>query len=332
MPPPTGRRLAQTPGRSVVVECACGALATMGACCFSNPVDVLKSRLQVQGELARTPSRRPYGSLPRSLVRIVRAEGARALQKGLVPALSYNAVLNCVRFGAYERLTQASGARRDSRRARDAGKNLGAASLSGMLGGAVASPLAMVRTRMQISASSSATRVGTQHRTPGLLRGLQQIRAHGLRGLLAGAGPQALRVGCGTSAQFLVYDAAKARLLAAWPLVEGSAAPVHLLAASAAAVATSLAINPLDVVATRMYNQPAGAGEGGRRLYTGSLDCVLRTVRTEGVAGLYKGLAANVMRQLPHQIVTFVLLEQLRERLAPDPEPRRRRGVLSAGA
>ena len=129
-----------------------------------------------------------------------------------------------------------------------------------------------------------------------------------------------------------MYDAAKARLLAAWPLVEGSAAPVHFLAASAAAVATSLAINPLDVVATRMYNQPAGAGEGGRRLYTGSLDCVAQTVRTEGVAGLYKGLAANVMRQLPHQIVTFVLLEQLRERLAPDPEPRRRRGVLSAGA
>ncbi len=41
-------------------------------------------------------------------------------------------------------------------------------------------------------------------------------------------------------------------------------------------------------------------GEGGtQRLYTGLLDCIGKTYRSEGVRGFYLGCTANVVRMIP---------------------------------
>ena len=54
---------------------------------------------------------------------------------------------------------------------------------------------------------------------------------------------------------------------------------------------------------SRMYNQNGN-------LYSGLLDCLYKTVRTEGILAVYKGYTAHLARILPHTILTLSLAEQ----------------------
>jgi len=85
------------------VEFAIGGLAAAGAGFFTNPVDVVKVRLQLQGELeARGSYTKIYKNTLHAAYLIVKHEGVLALQAGLVPALAFQVVLNGVRLGAYK--------------------------------------------------------------------------------------------------------------------------------------------------------------------------------------------------------------------------------------
>uniref|UniRef100_J3MY96 Uncharacterized protein n=2 Tax=Oryza brachyantha TaxID=4533 RepID=J3MY96_ORYBR len=47
--------------------------------------------------------------------------------------------------------------------------------------------------------------------------------------------------------------------------------------------------------------------------YSGALDCLIKTVRSEGAMALYKGFVPTVTRQGPFTVVLFVTLEQIRK-------------------
>ena len=79
-------------------EAAAGGLASAGATFASNPIDVVKVRMQLQGELRLSSSSLYSGSLMHSL-RLVALEGS--LLRGLLPAVLFNTLMNCVRFGGY---------------------------------------------------------------------------------------------------------------------------------------------------------------------------------------------------------------------------------------
>jgi solute carrier family 25, member 34/35 len=54
---------------------------------------------------------------------------------------------------------------------------------------------------------------------------------------------------------------------------------------------------------SRLYNQNGN-------LYKGVLDCLGKTIRTEGVLAIYKGFLPHLARILPHTILTLSLAEQ----------------------
>jgi len=84
---------------------------------------------------------------------------------------------------------------------------------------------------------------------------------------------------------------------------------LHIGASLLAGMAVTAAINPIDVVNTRLWNQPVVGGRG--TLYTSALDCAFKTLTTEGPAGLYKGALAHFLRVGPHTVLTFLILEQV---------------------
>lgn len=67
---------------------------------------------------------------------------------------------------------------------------------------------------------------------------------------------------------------------------------------------TSLAMNPFDTIATRMFNQGT-APDGRGLLYKNLFDCFVKIVRVEGPLALYKGLISNYMRLGPHTVLNL---------------------------
>ena len=61
------------------------------------------------------------------------------------------------------------------------------------------------------------------------------------------------------------------------------------------------------MVSTRLYQS---AGRATR--YRGPVDCLVQTVRGEGISALQKGWLAQYARLGPHTMLTFVFLEQVK--------------------
>lgn len=84
------------------LDFALGALACCAACVFTNPLEVVKTRFQLQGELrARGSYQRHYRGVLQALWVVGRTDGLRGLQKGLSAGLIYQGVMNGVRLGSY---------------------------------------------------------------------------------------------------------------------------------------------------------------------------------------------------------------------------------------
>lgn len=49
------------------------------------------------------------------------------------------------------------------------------------------------------------------------------------------------------------------------------------------------------------------------KIYTGSLDCAIQTVRNEGFRALYKGFVPTWVRMGPWNIIFFITYEQLKQ-------------------
>jgi solute carrier family 25 protein 34/35 len=81
-------------------------LGGIGACCagvITNPLEVVKTRIQLQGELrSRGQYTKHYKNVFHAFYAIASNESLVSLQKGLVPAMWYQFVMNGVRFGAFQ--------------------------------------------------------------------------------------------------------------------------------------------------------------------------------------------------------------------------------------
>jgi solute carrier family 25 protein 34/35 len=186
-----------------------------------------------------------------------------------------------------------------------------ASASSGVCGAFVSSPASMVKVRLQIQTTApSAQSVGHQHRASGVFDALRAVWLEGgARGLFRGAPAQMVRVAIGSTAQLTSYDVLKSSFVKALPQYRDS--PVsHFAASLGAGGIVVAAMNPFDVVSTRLYNQPVVDGRAQR--YSGLMDCFLKTARAEGVLGLYKGSLAHYARLGPHTILTFLIWEQLK--------------------
>lgn len=115
-----------------------GSLACCGACVFTNPLEVVKTRLQLQGELqARGSYHQHYRGVLQALWLVGRTDGLRGLQKGLTAALLYQALMNGVRLSFYS-YTQVSGITDVP------GGNIASGATAGALGAFIASPAYLV--------------------------------------------------------------------------------------------------------------------------------------------------------------------------------------------
>lgn len=162
-----------------------------------------------------------------------------------------------------------------------------------------------VKTRLQLQSAHFST-LNNHNYSGGMMSAFRSIvREEGVRGLARGTTAQMLRVGVGSAVQLSTYESCKQLVLAYGIARDGIA--LHFASSVVSGLLLSVALNPVDVACTRMYNQSAA-----QQLYTSPIDCLVKTFRAEGVRGLYKGWLAQYARVAPHTTLTFVCFEQFR--------------------
>ena len=127
----------------------------------------------------------------------------------------------------------------------------------------------------------------------------QIIKQEGLIGLWTGIGPNIFRNGVINAAELATYDQAKEKLVGGGYINENIGA--HLICSSIAGFVAAFVGSPVDVTKTRIMNAKPG-------VYNGVLDCILKTIRNDGLRAFYGGFSANANRIVSWNIVMFVSL------------------------
>lgn len=155
-----------------------GGAAAMCAITIMHPCDVVKTRLQFQGEGGTTTTAaargngpaghgsKPYGGVVSSLATILRHEGVRGLYRGIAPAYGLQFSVTAVRFSVYGTIEDM--VPRQTRESLPEWErtmfNFGVAAFSGMVGSFIGNPFFALKTRAQAYSSDASLAVGTQHK------------------------------------------------------------------------------------------------------------------------------------------------------------------------
>lgn len=290
-----------------------GGIAACGAVTFTNPIELIKTRMQLQGELSKsTNAPKLYKNPAQAFVHIYKNEGIRGLQQGLICGYFYQLGLNGCRLGLYEpsryyltKYLDPSNFNEDGKVPQNLLINVFSGMISGSAGAIIASPFFLIKTRMQsYNKSLKANAIGQQTYYKSTFDGIRQVyTAGGFKALYRGVDAAILRTGAGSAAQLPVYNAAKNFLLKNNIVKDGSIG-LHFIASSCAGLGVAIVMNPWDVLLTRVYNQKGD-------LYKGPIDCLIKTVGSEGFGALYKGFWAQLFRIGPHSILTLMFMEQV---------------------
>ncbi|KAJ7943438.1 mitochondrial uncoupling protein 3 [Quillaja saponaria] len=272
------------------------SLSAMVAETTTFPIDITKTRLQLHGE--SLSSTYPTNAF-RVASAIVREQGPLGLYKGLSPAIIRHLFYTPIRIVGYEHLRNFVSADNGSL---SLPAKAVAGGASGVVAQVVASPADLVKVRMQVDGRMASQ--GLQPRYSGPFDAFNKIiRAEGLQGLWKGVFPNVQRSFLVNMGELACYDQAKNFV------IQNKISEDNVFAHTLAS-ATVLSC-PADVVKTRMMNQ---AGSRERKImYSSSYDCLVKTVRIEGLRALWKGFFPTWARLGPWQFVFWVSYEQFRQ-------------------
>ncbi|KAL5558520.1 hypothetical protein UlMin_034731 [Ulmus minor] len=315
-----------------------GGIASIVAGVSTHPLDLIKVRMQLQGEKAPAPKLQPVQALrpafafnsnsaiapgttihvpPPSVpapsrvgpisvgVRIFRTEGVAALFSGVSATVLRQTLYSTTRMGLYDVL-------KHKWSDPDSGnmpltRKIAAGLIAGGIGAAVGNPADVAMVRMQ---ADGRLPLAQRRNYNGVVDAITRMsRQEGITSLWRGSALTVNRAMIVTASQLASYDQIKETILEKGLMKDGLG--THVTASFAAGFVAAVASNPVDVIKTRVMNMKVEPGEVPP--YSGAVDCALKTVRAEGPMALYKGFIPTISRQGPFTVVLFVTLEQVRK-------------------
>ena len=275
------------------------------------PLDLTKTRLQIQGEMASLKGSqvllKKHGMF-QIAQGVVREEGALKLWQGLRPALGRHYIYTGCRMGVYEQI-------RENLFTRDADGSFAtwkaacAGLLAGGIGQFVASPMDLVKVQMQMEGRRKLE--GKAPRFNSALDALRKtVQQGGVRSLWAGWVPNVQRAAMVNMGDLATYDTVKQQLIKRTDL--GDTPVVHGMSSACSCLCAAILGTPADVMKSRIMNQPRDA-RGVGRFYRSTFDCLQQTIRKEGFFSLYKGFVPIYSRMAPWSITFWMTYEEIRK-------------------
>jgi solute carrier family 25 citrate transporter 1 len=143
----------------------------------------------------------------------------------------------------------------------------------------------------------------------GLIGGMTTVvKEQGVGGLYAGVVPTAIRQASSVAVRFMLYAEFKKMLTEKDGTIQNWK---QLIAGGATGIASTLLNNPIDVVKSRLQAQDKGA----TKLYSGTVDCLMKTAKQDGLTALYRGTVPRMLKVSAGQAITFFTYDKISELL-----------------
>jgi len=270
------------------------------------PLDLTKTRLQIQGELATGGANSQYRGMLKTAAGIVKEEGLLHLWRGMLPALYRHAIYTGFRMSAYEEIRNQLS--RNNRDGFSLWKKVIAGMLAGGLGQLMASPTDLIKTQIQMEGRRRL--MGEPPRVAGMTDAFRKIlREGGVVGLWRGCWPNVQRAALVNLGDLSTYDSVKRSILTNTTLEDNYL--THCMASGCAGLVGAIMGTPADVVKARIMNQPTDSFGRGI-VYKSSVDCAMKTIKGEGFLALYKGFLPCWLRMAPWSLTFWLSFEQIR--------------------
>lgn len=254
-----------------------GCLGGCAGVAVGHPLDTVKVCLQTQD--SQNPK---YRNTIHCLQSIFAKEGIRGIYRGVTSPLFGVAGINALIFGVYGN-TQRWSKDPDSLRSHAV-----AGGTAGFVQSFICSPMELVKSRMQ---------VGDTSKDP--IECVKKIyRNNGLKGVYRGLGLTILREIPAFSSYFLTYEILTRR---------NDDLPVStfsmLMGGGLAGVVSWIIVYPVDVIKSRFQIDGLTSTK-----YSSSYDCLVKSVKGEGISCLFRGLTPTIIRAFPVNAVTFTVV------------------------
>ena len=246
---------------------------------FTHPIEVCKTRLQVEGKF--------------SLKTFLRNEGALAMYKGIQAAWIREASYTSIKLGGYGPIRKMLGA--DSPDSPFILK-FGAGALSGSIGSCFGNPFDVMKTMMMADAKTKTSLSELMGR---------MYREQGISGFYRGISANISRACVLNGTKMACYDKAKGFVSSKSGWTRKDLRNVFC-SATISGFCMTCTVSPFDMLRTTLMNQPTD-----KKIYNGFTDAAVKIVRNEGVLAFYRGFFPIWARFAPQATLQLIVFEQL---------------------
>ncbi|KAJ3191891.1 hypothetical protein HK101_007305 [Irineochytrium annulatum] len=239
---------------------------------------------------------------------IKRREGIRALWKGLGPNLIGVVPSRAIYFSVYNHGKKAYTKLNNGRETTTV--HMVAAMTAGLATATLTNPIWLVKTRMQLQAENAGANKLQRYKSSFHCL-MTIVKTEGVKGLYKGLSASFLGL-TESTLQFTMYEYMKKRVIDGKPRGPNPLSKPSLdwketfAVAATAKLVAAVVTYPHEVLRTRLRQTPA---VGSRAKYTGLWQSTKLIYIEEGLAGLYGGLTAHLMRVVPNAAILFATVE-----------------------
>lgn len=259
---------------------ACGGSAAVFAVNFTHPIELVKTRMQVSG-----------AGIGATVSAVSKQGGIGSFWKGIAFAWGREASYTTVKLGAYAPVRDMLGAGKDS----PFYMKFLAGAITGGAGSILGNPFDVMKTLAQTNTTgeSVGALVTNMYRDQGVKGFYRGLEVNIMRACILNA----TKMGC--------YDIAKGYVVqnTGWNRKD---IKTSFASAFTAGFFMTVTVAPSDMIRTKLMNQPTDA-----KLYEGFTDCVVKTVKADGVLSLWRGFVPIWARFAPQATLQLITIEAI---------------------